>query len=182
MTVSGIQLRDECRVWCRRTGTPEAMLMRAAGKSWSVEGLGRVSRPFPETIAALRDVMARHPGGLGGGIGPAVRPRRDAAAAIVCPPPARPDPAASARAVAERIERAPPRVRTPEYAAPLRRDLTRAELLASAIVDTPGALIDLVKRRWPGTWDRVLLQARADGEAPGATLLRVIEAGLEVAS
>ncbi len=55
---------------------------------------------------------------------------------------------------------------------------TPAELVASALLETPSDLVRHVAVRWPQVWQAVLLRARADGKPPGATLLAMIERGL----
>ena len=55
---------------------------------------------------------------------------------------------------------------------------TMVETIAGAVVDTPGDLIAMVRRRWPQLWDGVVVQARAEQVTPGAMLFTVIERGL----
>lgn len=58
-------------------------------------------------------------------------------------------------------------------------DATVAELLSTAVVETPGDLIARVRDAWPDLWAGIRDQARAHHLPPGAMLMQVIERGLE---
>lgn len=146
--------------------------------------------PSLRTVARVRDFIAANPGGISARTLPARGPKttaKDGARAVAVAweasvAPARPDPAAVAAAARESAFR--PGVRTiaekaPAYIHSLRRDLTPAEQISTMCVATPGDTVEVVKRRWPDVWIRVVDAARDVGQAPGAMLIALIERGLD---
>lgn len=149
-SVSGAILSGEVDRYCLRLGITKAALSRASGvPAQTLSHLLRSTRAKPETVTAIRGFIDANPDRLPDAM-PAARER------VVEPVPVKPT-AKTATVVVK---------------------ATPAELVASALLETPSDLVRHVAVRWPQVWQAVLVRARADGTPPGATLLAVIERGL----
>ncbi|MGN5374609.1 hypothetical protein [Sphingomonas hankookensis] len=149
-TVKGATLSGEVDRYCLRLGITKAALARASGvPAQTLSHLLRVQTVKPDTVTAVRGFIDANPDRLPDGL-PPVRER------VVEPLPVKAVPVPSVVAV----------------------KATPAELVASALLETPSDLVRHVAVRWPVVWQAVLLRARADEKPPGATLLAAIERGL----
>jgi hypothetical protein len=192
---SGPDLAREIVAYRNRLGVSEANFVRASGISaQTINSIRHAAFPKPSTIARVRDFIAAHHDGLPpehsdvvpNRRGPALVKRSGreglASARAASVAPARPsiseaaaneaDDAARRRAARGGSARGPVRHVLLADAAP-------AEILATALVETPGDLIGRVRAAWPELWAGVVQAARASGEPAGATLMRVISRGLE---
>ncbi|KQN91562.1 hypothetical protein ASE90_01800 [Sphingomonas sp. Leaf67] len=150
--VNGATLSGEVDRYCLRLGITKAALSRASGvPAQTLSHLLRSRIAKPETVLAVRSFIAANPDRL-------------------------PDtmPSAPERVIA------PVPVKTTAKAVNIMVKATPAELVASALLETPSDLVRHVAVRWPQVWQAVLLRARADGKLPGVTLLAVIERGLGI--
>lgn len=148
--VSGATLSGEVDRYCLRLGITKAALSRASGvPAQTLSHLLRSTKAKPETVTAIRGFIEANPDRL-------------------------PD---SMPAAVERVVEPVP-VKLTAKSATVAIKATPAELVATAMLETPSDLVRHVAVRWPAVWQAVLLRARADGKQPGATLLAVIERGL----
>lgn len=149
--VSGAVLSAQVERYCLRLGITKAALSRASGvPAQTLSHLLRVQSVRPETVAAVRGFIEANPERL-------------------------PDGPSAKEAVIAQLP-----VRGTATAMTVATKATPAELVASALVETPSDLIRHVAVRWPAVWQAVLLRARADAKPPGATLLAAIERGLDM--
>lgn len=148
--LKGAVLSCEVDRYCLRLGITKAALARASGiPAQTLSHLLRAKTVRPETSDAVRGFIAANPDRLPDDLPPA----RDRAVAPL-----------------------PIKVAAPASAAPVKA--TPAELIVTALVETPSDLVRHVAVRWPQVWQAVLLRAREEGKPPGAALLAVIERGL----
>lgn len=148
--LSGSVLSGEVDRYCLRLGITKAALARASGvPPQTLSSLLRSKTVRAETVGAVRGFIAANPDRLPDDL-PDARDR------VVAPLPIKVSAAPTAPSV----------------------KATPAELVVSALVETPSDLVRHVAVRWPQVWQAVLLRARAEGKPPGAALLAVIERGL----
>lgn len=192
---SGPELAREIAAYRHRLGVSETEFARASGISpQTICSLKHSAYPTARTIARVRDFIAAHHDGfppqhaavLPNGRGCSMANAGAAALATaraVSVAPARPSPAAIAAAEAEAAarRRSTARMGSPRMPVPhaLPANAAPAEVLATALVETPGDLIARVRAAWPELWAAVVKASRASGEPAGATLMRAISRGLE---
>ncbi len=188
---SGAGLYREIKCYCVSVNCTVEDFSRASGiANTTISSIRAALYPSPRTVDRVRDFITANPGGIAAQTLPARGPKttsRDGARAVAVArqasgEPARPDPAAVAAAARESAFRPGPRTlaeKAPAYLHSLRRDLTPAEQISTMCVATPGDTVEVVKRRWPDVWNRVVNAARDVGQAPGAMLIALIERGLD---
>lgn len=159
-------LLSEVETFLAATGIAESTFGKCAiGDGHLVKGLRRGRQLGDAMTAKVRDFMAAN---------------RDVTIDRRVPAADLPGPATvDVALVPDPPARAPVRRITPEYAARLRAGATPAEQIATLCVASVPELIETVKRRWPGQWQRIVDAARTAGTLPGAMLGEVIERGLE---
>lgn len=188
---AGACLFREIRAYCESVNCTIEDFSRASGiANTTISSIRGALYPSPRTVARVREFIVENPGGISARTLPARGPKttsRDGARAVeaarnASAEPARPDPAAVAAAARESAFRPGVRAlaeKAPAYRHSLRRDLTPAEQISTMCVATPGDTVEVVKRRWPDVWIRVVDAARDVGQAPGAMLIALIERGLD---
>lgn len=188
---SGAGLYREIKGYCLSVECTVEDFSRASGiANTTISSIRAALYPSPRTVDRVRDFITANPGGIAARTLPARGPKttsRDGARAVVVArmvsaDPARPDPAAVAAAAREAAFRPGARSlaeKAPAYLHSLRRDLTPAEQISTMCVATPGDTVEVVQRRWPDVWIRVVDAARDVGQAPGAMLIALIERGLD---
>lgn len=188
---SGAGLYREIKGYCLSVECTVEDFSRASGiANTTISSIRAALYPSSRTVERVRDFITANPGGIAARTLPARGPKttsRDGARAVdvarqVSAAPARPDPAAVAAAARESAFRPGARTlaeKAPAYLHSLRRDLTPAEQISMMCVATPGDTVEVVQRRWPDVWIRVVDAARDVGQAPGAMLIALIERGLD---
>lgn len=188
---SGAGLYREIKGYCLAVDCTVEDFSRASGiANTTISSIRAALYPSSRTVDRVRDFITANPGGIAVQTLPARGPKttsRNGARAVAVArqasgEPARPDPAAVAAAARESAFRPGARTlaeKAPAYLHSLRRDLTPAEQISTMCVATPGDTVEVVKRRWPDVWIRVVDAARDVGQAPGAMLIALIERGLD---
>lgn len=188
---SGAGLYREIKGYCLSVECTVEDFSRASGiANTTISSIRAALYPSSRTVDRVRDFIVANPGGIAAQTLPARGPKttsRDGARAVdvarrISAAPARPDPAAVAAAARESAFRPGARTlaeKAPAYLHSLRRDLTPAEQISTMCVATPGDTVEVVQRRWPDIWIRVVDAARDVGQAPGAMLIALIERGLD---
>lgn len=201
---TGAMLYSEIRSYCVRVGCSQAQFARSSGiTDQTLLSIQHAARPLERTVKRVRSFIeanpSRCPGAAkpGGGWLAPCAPKEAAAsqtsgyagaaalqqarAASIAP--ARPSSAAIAAAEAEAAAGRSPTARVGLRRMPVSHalpvDAAPAEVLATALVETPSDLIARVRSAWPELWAAVVKASRASGEPAGATLMRVISRGLE---
>lgn len=184
-------LLREVEIYLRNTGVPKTTLGRLAlNDPKAFRDLKAGSQFGPVRAEKLRAWMRDHPRGERPDRGRPPRPASSTGVAVAVQREA--EQAVQRRRIAGStgsVVRPVPHVRaaateagSPNSApchAPVQ---TRAERIATMLVETPGDLVATVKRGWPHLWADVLASARAARVTPGGHLISIIEAGLAAVS
>lgn len=204
---TGPMLYSEVRSYCSRVRCTQAQFSRASGiTEQTLVSIELADRPLPRTVERVRGFIAENPErcpgaianrAIGGWLPPAAPAKGRGASLVlrgegaaeleraraVSVAPARPSPTAIAAAEAEAAAQRRSTVRVGSQRMPVPHalpvDAAPAEVIATALVETPGDLIARVRSAWPELWAAVVKASRVNGEPAGATLMRVISLGLK---